>query len=881
MSAKQEVAYDRLAVDLDQFVTQLDPREQAIIEPVSNPYNSAHLHSQSLGAPSVTRIGKIVSSVPYLHWYRVQLADGDGDMPCCKASDCSFLPIGVRSIGMIPVGSMVVVLNMPHMRYGIILAVLPDFMTDPALVYPDWVAQGSPVGFKREPIFNAIMQMCENEGGMIDFSCNRPLDGLGLDWGYLSELGNGIFIDPFWQYFRIDEETGLFLFNDQKALLTGHHLELNSALSQHLMLDDEGEGHIFRGESPYPWEALGALRPNQELATSVSAVDVQYNKPLGALEPKQPGQTPFFRVVNWGGYLGQGGKRVVMAPQANQDFNLNDGVNTGLWEENVALDGSYFMRSAKQVTIAKRTIIPVPTQLRAPEDGLGDDAAANNYRFAGMFGTAPKHKVGDRPPPADNLHVKGMGAILDQHSYLFNWQGLHPFYYHKNDFYTPEESANQSFNSNQVLPSFSDLSSKYLLDPPIAKQVNIDHRYGNVNYYETTAYLSFLDDGSVVIGDGYGSEIRMGGGNIFLQCPGDVVLQPGRSVVAMGADDIVLRAKNSVDISASAHDVRIAAGRNLQAVAGITGTGGMLFESKSVGEEFDFDGKVGEDVTSSGILFKSAFSPIVTWSAGIYLRTGGPGGGIAPGDIVLDAAQGLSNIVTVSSGFNRFIETAARDYFGIQSLRGLAEWSDSESLITSGLAVQGTVDFFNGLIVQGQIDIVGGHIASELSEANKGLVGDLKDIALAEAEAALELVEQDFAAEDANAATQLAALETDYYADGEIGSGSLQEEVAFSYRNQRQYNTENFVLVAARWQQLASFAMPKWKETPLQYQSQQLMPYPGIEQWMQNATYNVPELTLTDLFEGISKGRSSGIYENTEAVNWITQVPDGNYPTIM
>jgi hypothetical protein len=40
----------------------------------------------------------------------------------------------------------------------------------------------------------------------------------------------------------------------------------------------------------------------------------------------------------------------------------------------------------------------------------------------------------------------------------------------------------------------------------------IDHRYNEQKFYETESFISLLEDGSVVIGDGYGSDNQTGGG---------------------------------------------------------------------------------------------------------------------------------------------------------------------------------------------------------------------------------------------------------------------------------------------------------------------------------------------------------------------------------
>ena len=59
-----------------------------------------------------------------------------------------------------------------------------------------------------------------------------------------------------------------------------------------------------------------------------------------------------------------------------------------------------------------------------------------------------------------------------------------------------------------------------------------------------------------MLADGFGSAIKMTAGKIRLECAGDIELAPGRSLIGIGSQ-IILKAKKSVDISASDNDIRI------------------------------------------------------------------------------------------------------------------------------------------------------------------------------------------------------------------------------------------------------------------------------------------------------------------------------------
>ena len=85
----------------------------------------------------------------------------------------------------------------------------------------------------------------------------------------------------------------------------------------------------------------------------------------------------------------------------------------------------------------------------------------------------------------------------------------------------------------------------------------VDGRYGSVAYYPNLAYFGMLDEGGIVIGDGFGAEIRLGGGRVEITCPGDIWLKSGRNVNAWAGRDVAVRAKHAVDASATDGPVRI------------------------------------------------------------------------------------------------------------------------------------------------------------------------------------------------------------------------------------------------------------------------------------------------------------------------------------
>lgn len=134
------------------------------------------------------------------------------------------------------------------------------------------------------------------------------------------------------------------------------------------------------------------------------------------------------------------------------------------------------------------------------------------------------------------------------------------------------------------------------------------------------------EDGSVIVRDAWGSEIVMLGGNVTISCAGNVMLLPGRTQLTIAGDDIVQKAQNSVDIHASAHDVRLSAARNMEIVGGGDDkehSGGVVIESRGHGVTTDwspYPDMTGESALVSGITLKTNNQSVVVDGKVVNIR---------------------------------------------------------------------------------------------------------------------------------------------------------------------------------------------------------------------------------------------------------------------
>jgi hypothetical protein len=879
-----------------------DPEKTTHVFGAENEQLAGQLHQLVMGKDAHITFGKIRYSLPGTGWYQVYF-DEEADARCCMASESSSQPFAAISGATLPPNTSVVVLRRGEKdAYGVILGAIPDIVGDNDKFRPDQISQGSNIGLRIEGYYKKLFTALKKQSGVIDWSMGQPRDTTALgEWSRITALGNGIFIDPFMVFARIDETCGLWLhYFDRLARLSGYNLDIRTAISEEIARNDEGEGMLFHGSSPFPWEVLGAFSRQREVHTTNENQDVQYDAAWYAKrEPSEDDLMPFYRLEEYRGYLGQGFMRqVILPPQdimrkgdTQKPLNQYDSsaVRLGVFREQIGLDGSYALQSAHSITVAKRCLIPVPKRKKLVEDDTGDvgagpDEAPANYRFAGQGSDGDEHKITGTPTTEGDLKsCLTAAALLDQMSHTFNWKGLHPFYYHKEDFETPQQNEMGTFSAQQAPPDFSELSSKTFMEQPspIEGGVYVDERVDmtSQNYWETQAGWAILPDGGYVLRDGYGGEIRMTGGCIQLSCPGDIMLQPGRSLVGLGGDDVIMRANKSLDLSAANKDLRIKAEHNLEILGANSGQGRMLIESRSRGRSHDDADKLGEEIESeSGIVLRAAQSEISTMANWLYLRTGNSEGGIGEGDVVIDAAQGNRDVHVVG----RELDVHLESYKGMNiSFPGkLAEKTDvyrfgsQICLLPESLYVNGNIWCAANVITQDWF-FADGHIATmkdsphiwTSTSANnpKNKIEDKHDQAKTERMGVHAEQVQGF-----------------WWDSGKIGYDEVQEKTTFGFRNEEQYGTEDFSLPETYWQQLVRMGAggaSGWSEPYVQHGSVDTMPWPGERKWKGSDNFLQVEFSMWDTENNVDMERPEPYEDPT--ISWKDrQQLNGYYPVI-
>ena len=848
--------------------------------------------------------GTIIHPIAGMGWYKVQLGNQHGFVPCCAVSSVGAAPLGAREVGAFAPNSQVLVYKPRGHKFGYIVGVIPPLVRDGRIVNPDWVVQGGQSGYKREALHKQVFKSMYKKGGVQDFSGQRPMDSTSLERGIISATGIALTIDDFLAQLRVNEMCGLFLsYFDSYTRLAGMQMDIESLVHHVQARDDEGEARLFIGYATYPWEALGLYAPGQKFTETNGDVEVQYTEPV-AKEDLPKGERdlqPIYRYQEYAGYLGQGHLRMVCKPakdDGKRRFSEQE-PDEGLFCESIALDGTYSVRSAKSVYIGKRVLIVVPKEIKYCEDKQGDYAEKNNYKFSGKFGGGPEHKMIDIKVTGQHKHIRRVAGIMDFIAHTANWKSLHPFHYHQGDYKTWQEpQASKVFKGVMENLDFGVLASQPYMRDPTPKRLKIDHRYNQVEYFERESYLYMLDDGGVVLADGYGSSIVMTAGVMRIESPGDVQLCPGRHLLGM-AGQVILRAKGSLDLSSSDKDVRIKAERNMQLLAGNAGQGGMLLETKSKSRTQMYEERIGERVRANGIVIKATGGFAGVYGKEIYLRTGG--GKNPDGDILIDASQGKKDVIIKTNRFNLFSQKEVNFFYGpvgeSSTVDKVYHFGRKNMIADVKLLLGGKLISYTGGGGKGGVIIDGGCYGVK-SFATAGVMADKKGFFLGKVPDGFGGIIQSATQAAAQAADQLkqmgeklheAKVVQRYYQDMQPGDDKVISNMEFSYRDEPgniQYKTQTLKWAESRWQMFVRMGIgtggTTWTEKPVQYQGQELYPWPGREKWKEDSSVflRFQNHSMFDPGEMRDKNRP-GPYEDAQLGDMDATTMEQGYKIIM
>ena len=861
-------------------------------------------------------VGMIMDGTPIANTYRVHVEKGYAPVVATALSHTSSSALGATEINTYVPGTPVIVMMHDKIGVNYILGGIPSVLDVGKRAYHGYVSQASR---KRVDELHKKHIKQKDGGQIVNFNAWRAIDStLASEWGAVTSTGLSVTLDDFMVKMSVNEFCGVYAFyHDQMLRLAGNNLQIWSAGSERESLMDGLECNDTTGYAPYPWEAMGILQIGTEMIQDYETTTYlcPKQKPYYThWENKHEFQQPYHRTQVFYGYLGQGGRKTVQAPPEGLDRwtykpqpgsppgppftaapgneypdikctggatklkNHEERPSFGLHEDNVGLDGRRFIASAKGITLAKRLLIPIPQRLKRPEDPQGDKG--DNYKFSSQEGGGPAHDItGDielTVSPTKEGHLQRAAGVLDLHGYLFNYSGFHPFYWHEKDYKVWEQSELVQTTKTQInhkVPTFKDLQTSMFLEVPAPKEWKIDHRYGQQKYYEAESHISLLEDGGVVIGDGYGGEIRMTGGSVFISAPGDVWLKSGRDAQVWAGGDCHVRARSSINMSATKEHVRIKSEKNVLILAGNSKEkeGGILLESRSNLREYDFD-QCGDKVKFGGVVMRAKDSNVAAIGDGVFVGVHEDG----KGDIVLDAAKGKKNIVTGSQSVVHMVRQAVFHGFGSGRPNAKPEssnfFSKDASLVCGIFAAEKDIFSEGNVICQENLMAFKGHVLTGLAASNP-FVAPASDGPPSANESVSKVTEMVNTEIPEFADQSVTIPKLFYYKDKQIGHKTTHKKMGFSFKADDDYKISEVLVYEDRWQQLAEISgKPKktWEERPVEAFAgcDETYPYPGkavfeadtyVKQQLKIAQYKSGG--IGDLDRGTAPGLS-GPYKN-------------------
>lgn len=811
-------------------------------------------------------IGTIEDSFAHAGCYLVRLPSGPM-VPALDLVHTAGLPMGARPIGGYPPRSRVLILYSPLFDTAIVVGSAARGLANPNTILPDSIALRSCVGIIQDPMHHTPLLQSPVMG---NFSLGRPIDSLPGDWGAINDLGAAVILGRLLSSIRASDLAKVETFwGDDLVRVTGYNMEMFNAAREALHLDDEGEWDEIEFMTPFIWEGMGARDPG----TKVSRNSSDPAKPgiyFATVEPSVDDQHIIPRSLIMRGYLGDVEHAWVCRPPDGlgiETFSRTRPPYDGLSEVIRHIDGTLSFRSAREIILEKTVKIPVPKRLKSAEDPTGDNR--KNYKAAGV-GDGEVKKV-----PfvwgSEEANIRSIQAI-DQSIWLHGKYALAGLSRHKKDWDLPEEEDLTEMGQGTFYDKPLNIGHQFMLPLSDFASLVVDHRSGQpTRYYRTRSGVRLHDDGSVTIEDGYGSQIKMSGGSIFLSAVNDIWLQPGRSLVAWAPFDAIVRAGNCADITAAKGDVRVKAEKNLQILSGNSGSGGCVIENRAENSSSAAGyTETGSRVVGAGITLKALKSSVHSFSKELYL---GAEQDNPQSVVTLDAGIGTmflrgKNITERISGSRITLITSETEpekkvlYVGKRLV-----------VISSALEVGGSTRIVplqgsGALEVSGALKVHGGGLFGKgvatngsFAQAMGGIfVGKMKapvDMGKPPAALAAELQEQ-----INTISGPIEQLNTLIGENEETSPANpkFQEKVGVSMRSSEDMRLgPSFVLIESRWQQIVRIkgGGNKWDEPEvLDPQGNPTRPHPGQEAWQEGEHYATVDPVNHDGGTGAAKSRN-------------------------
>jgi hypothetical protein len=709
--------------------------------------------------------------------------------------------------------------------------------------YSDVVVHGSGVGFYAQEVYRKQFDTYDN-CGVLDFNTGEPFDQLPGDWGHIFSTGVGIHADELMLFMRVSETCGVFgYYIDSVLRIAGEQLEIES--DAHLQKFGNDTGELYQESSYFytPWEMQGFFDPNYQQDNIKTNDPAKVAREGGFVwEPNNSDQKQFARFTEYGGYLSQGSLLVCGAISEDiKEITQSDlEKQSGLAKQYFGVGGQVLIESAKRITIAKSAVGYVPVRKQNPDSTAEEADNLDNYKFSGVFGEGDDHVYKDLRPTHEDPHIRAAGDqvyAMDLFAIDSAYSCLHVFAQHKNDFAI---SSPATLQENAGL-DFSSLSSSDRILPPAGSDLHLD-RDKLQKLFQLASLIQLTDEGAIIIQEAMGGSITLKNGVITLS--GTSIRLHGGKAVHIAGGRVISRSVLDTDILSGHGRVRIKSEKDFMLVAACGGTGGVLIENRGTGATHSFPAEP-DDIQVAGVVIKSSKTPFQVLSAGTYIRSGIDAAKVSPGDIILDAAAGKSNIITRSSEINQFVSSHVWTLFGTSPNNiSIANVSNSTySKFGAWLGIDGSVVVSGGIQAQDNIisaGVVGTaqypqKVKDAVNQMNKQLEDDIKR----------------------SREVLTSRVEVQYEKAGKAGNNTTAASISFGFPSSDRYNAGKVVFAEPYWQKLVNATSSNiaqgWQEPVVKYKpdrdSRDTHAWPGQEAWSESKNWVKSDDTKVGLFD--------------------------------
>lgn len=359
---------------------------------------------------------------------------------------------------------------------------------------------------------------------------------------------------------------------DQLLRHTGWNLQERTSMGERQVMEDHG--YITEEES-------GTHLLNETMG----------NDPEGTLDGSIISSAR--RFLNLRGHLGGLLQRWILRPSSlpSDMTKAKDQPDLGLMHHSESLSGMFLTRSVVGGGIMKTPVIAVPKKSAQPDDPSGSKGAidlpkAVPFKFSGIPESPASHTC----------------QLRDFVVWLTNRQLSRRLREREKDWEIPDETDCPTVFENMQAPKIGEFFREFPAEKDVMQATTGDQVKDDSEVMKAApgfAWVMALPSGGISIRDIWGSQITTDGGHIDISASKDIRITAGRNLVMLGGDDVVIKGRNSVDITSSLKQVRIKAQGELFIHAE---EGGMLMSLGSTGRAFKAG--PGEEMALPGICIK-------------------------------------------------------------------------------------------------------------------------------------------------------------------------------------------------------------------------------------------------------------------------------------